>query len=97
MAEGLVVAGEALVVVGATFKIVPAASHSLIRRTIRPMGVHNRDAGSIELTVHKTVDAGQGDRVTIDGTVYPVIRARKYAGTPNTWRTIVLGGAGGPG
>ena len=56
MAEGLVVAGEALVVVGATFTIVPAASHSLIRRTIRSMRVHNRDAGAIELTVRKTVN-----------------------------------------
>ena len=43
------------------------------------------------------VDARQGDRVTIDGTVYPVIRARKYAHVANTWRTVVLGGAGGPG
>ena len=49
------------------------------------------------VTDELTVDVVQGDRVTIDGTVYPVIRVRKYAATPNTWRTIVLGGAGGPG
>jgi len=43
------------------------------------------------------VDARQGDRVTIDGTVYPVIRFRKFAGAAVTWRVVVLGGAGGPG
>ena len=49
------------------------------------------------VTDELTVDARQGDRMTIDGTVYPVIRSRKYTATPNTWRTVVLGGAGGPG
>ena len=65
-------------------------SHALVPES---SVVPEYEAGTDELAV----DAAQGDRVTIDGTVDPVIRARKFAGTPNTWRTVVLGGAGGPG
>ena len=49
------------------------------------------------VTDELAVEALQGDRVTIDGTVYPVIRVRKFTTSPNTWRAVVLGGGGGPG